>query len=576
MDEIKVPDLGGFEGVEVIEISVSPGDVVEQDDAIIVVETDKATMEIPAPKAGKILELKVKEGDKVSEGDLVATMESAGASESQIQADTVAQSETSPESSPAKQPVQADTSSESSSKAQPATSEQTLTSEQTVISEQAVKVPDLGGFSGVEVIEVSVSVGQQVDEEDTLLVLETDKATMEIPAPMAGEVLSIQVSVGDKVNEGDTIAVLKGTAIIEGSDKVSTVSQTMSASESEEKVKVQTVSADSSKDKEPQSVSQRLNAINNGNAGGSGKTSEKVYAGPAVRKLAREFGVSLDDVVGTTGASGPRSRILQEDVQNYVKHRLNEAPTSPQGGMGIEPIPEVDFSRFGNVRQEPLSRIQKISSQHLHRCWLNIPHVTQFDEIDITELEDFRKSVNAQGTYDTKLTLVPFLVKAVQKVLMEMPRFNASLAPDGESLIVKEFYNIGVAVDTDQGLMVPVVKNVDTKSVLNIAADCMQYAQQARAGKLKPDALQGSCFSISSLGGIGGTQFTPIVNAPEVAILGVSKAAIKPIWQEGEWQPRLILPVALSYDHRVIDGVLAAKFTTRLKQLLEDSRHLLL
>lgn len=566
MDEIKVPDLGGFEGVEIIEVSVSAGDVVEQDDAIIVVETDKATMEIPAPAAGKIVELKVKEGDKVSEGDLVALMEGSGAQSSESQDDTSGSSED--DSTPAVNEASSETS-ESDSQSSPSAS----SSASTQSAEQVVKVPDLGGFSDVEVIEVSVEVGQAVEEEDTLLVLETDKATMEIPAPAAGEVLSIKVSLGDKVNEGDTIAVLKGTVMSASTTGVTAVASDSDEKISEEKVKVQSPSADSLKDM----ASDKQGSV--GRQTESKEPSDKVYAGPAVRKLAREFGVSLDEVLASTGASGPRNRVLQEDIQAYVKHRLNEAPAASSGGahgMGIEPIPEVDFSRFGNVRREELSRIQKISSQHLHRCWLNIPHVTQFDEIDITELEDFRKSVNKEGTYDTKLTLLPFLVKAVQKVLTEMPRFNASLAPDGNALIVKEYYNIGVAVDTDQGLMVPVVKNVDTKSVLNIAADCMQYAQQARAGKLKPDALQGSCFSISSLGGIGGTQFTPIVNAPEVAILGVSKASIKPIWQDGEWQPRLILPVALSYDHRVVDGVLAAKFTTRLKQLLEDSRHLLL
>ncbi|MFC3150867.1 dihydrolipoyllysine-residue acetyltransferase [Litoribrevibacter euphylliae] len=566
MDEIKVPDLGGFEGVEIIEVSVSAGDVVEQDDAIIVVETDKATMEIPAPAAGKIVELKVKEGDKVSEGDLVALMEGSGAQSSESQDDTSGSSED--DSTPAVNEASSETS-ESDSQSSPSAS----SSASTQSAEQVVKVPDLGGFSDVEVIEVSVEVGQAVEEEDTLLVLETDKATMEIPAPVAGEVLSIKVSLGDKVNEGDTIAVLKSTVLSASTTDVTAVSSDSDEKISEEKVKVQSPSADSFNDM----ASDKQGSV--GRQTEPKGPSDKVYAGPAVRKLAREFGVSLDEVLTSTGASGPRNRVLQEDIQAYVKHRLNEAPAENSGGargMGIEPIPEVDFSRFGNVRREELSRIQKISSQHLHRCWLNIPHVTQFDEIDITELEDFRKSVNKEGTYDTKLTMLPFLVKAVQKVLTEMPRFNSSLAPDGNALIVKEYYNIGVAVDTDQGLMVPVVKNVDTKSVLNIAADCMQYAQQARAGKLKPDALQGSCFSISSLGGIGGTQFTPIVNAPEVAILGVSKASIKPIWQDGEWQPRLILPVALSYDHRVVDGVLAAKFTTRLKQLLEDSRHLLL
>jgi len=376
------------------------------------------------------------------------------------------------------------------------------------------------------------------------------------------------------------IAIIKGSADVprvQSGGASNSAGQNAAERNSEEKVKVQVASADSSIDKTKAQLSSAVSVA--GNSEATKGAGDKVYAGPAVRKLAREFGVSLADVMDTIGASGPRSRVLQEDIQNYVKHRLNAAPQQTSGaggGMGIEPIPEVDFSRFGSVRQEPLSRIQKISSQHLHRCWLNVPHVTQFDEIDITDLEDFRKTVNKEGTYDTKLTLLPFLVKAVQKVLAEMPRFNASLTPDGETLIVKEYYNIGVAVDTDQGLMVPVVKNVDTKSVLNIAADCMQYALQARDGKLKPDALQGSCFSISSLGGIGGTQFTPIVNAPEVAILGVSKASIKPIWQNDGWQPRLILPVALSYDHRVVDGVLAAKFTTRLKQLLEDSRHLLL
>jgi pyruvate dehydrogenase E2 component (dihydrolipoamide acetyltransferase) len=562
MEEIKVPDLGGFEGVEVIEVSVAVGDSVEVDDAIFVVETDKATMEIPAPAVGKITGINVKEGDKVSEGDVVALMEVVSGSQVSSEPDRGVEEVKAPSPPPISAPSDAPTDA----------------AEQT----HSVFVPDLGGFSSVEVIEVSVEVGQQVEEDDTLLVLETDKATMEIPSPISGKLTSIHTSVGDKLSEGDLVAEIFGygensqgvqnaTESVRSASNKDEGTQTQASipKTSEEKVKVHSLSADSSKDEAKAKAA-------SGTRGVGSSATEKVYAGPSVRKLAREFGVDLPDVLTTTGASGPRQRLLQEDIQNYVKHRLNETPREVQSGMGIEPIPEIDFSRFGSIKEEKLSRIQKISSQHLHRCWLNVPHVTQFDEVDITDLEAFRKNVNAEGSYDTKLTLLPFLVKAVQKVLQEMPRFNASLAADGETLIVKEYYHIGVAVDTNDGLMVPVVKDVDTKSILNIASDCMQYAQQARAGKLKPDALQGSCFSISSLGGIGGTQFTPIVNAPEVAILGVSKASLKPVWQDDGWQPRLILPIALSYDHRVIDGVLAAKFTTRLKQLLEDSRHLLL
>ncbi len=550
MDEIKIPDLGGFQDIEIIEMPVAEGDSVEVDDALLVLETDKATMEIPAPVAGVVNKFSVKVGDKVNEGDVFALMTSSAPSEEVIQENN--------DDLPiaALEPLQHVTDEIEDKPAK----------EQSV-KEQAVIVPDIGGSTDVSVIEVSVEVGQSIDLEDTIVVLETDKATMELPAPVAGVIQLITTKVGDKVNEGDQIAVIQSNA----ADEAKELNQ--SPKDVEEKVKVQSVGADSSIDTQTRPSSTEQGSLKIGES----KVSSSVYAGPAVRKLAREFGVSMDDVLKLTGSSGPKGRILQEDIQNYVKRRLSDSEsTKGSSGMGIEPIPEVDFSRFGNVRRESLTRIQKISSQHLHRCWVNVPHVTQFDEIDITELEAFRKGVNKEGTYDVKLTLIPFLIKAVQKVLSEMPRFNASLAPEGDAIIVKEYYHIGVAVDTEQGLMVPVVKDVDTKSILNIAADCMQYALQARDGKLRPDALQGSCFSISSLGGIGGTQFTPIVNAPEVAILGVSKASIKPVWIGEQWKPRLILPVALSYDHRVIDGVLAAKFTTRIKQLLEDSRHLLL
>lgn len=561
MEEIKIPDLGGFNDVEVIEIPVSPGQSVEEDETILVLETDKATMEVPAPFSGVIHEIKVKEGDKVNEGDAVASMEGGNASTSEQDTGEVAESSLEPAPE-----VATDAVVEQVSVAQDVTTDLDVT------------IPDLGGASGVSVIEVPVEVGQSVEEEDTLLVLETDKATMEIPAPQAGIIKSLEIAVGGSVDEGQRVAVLEVTSSVTPAGL--SVSGSSEKAASTENAKVTTPHADSlSKVESPAAVSspavEPVRAKTKG-AGGS------IYAGPAVRKLAREFGISIPEVLGKIGASGPKGRVLKEDLQEYVKQRLSEpADTGVKGGMGIEPIPAQDFEKFGPVRREELSRIQKISSQHLHRCWLNVPHVTQFDEADITDLEAFRKEVNSSGQYEQKLTLIPFLVKAVEKVLKEMPRFNASITPEGDALILKEYYNIGVAVDTPNGLMVPVIKDVDNKSVLEIAAQAKQYAGEARAGKLKPDALQGSCFSISSLGGIGGTQFTPIVNAPEVAILGVSKADIKPVWQTDDqgvagWQPRLILPLALSYDHRVVDGVLACQFTTRLKQLLEDSRHLLL
>lgn len=541
MEEVKIPDLGGFNNVEVIEVSVTCGQHVAEDDALLVLETDKATIEVPAPSQGIIQALNVQEGDKVSEGDVVAMIDTGQTSSS--------------EGAP---------SDEEGAAAEPALA---LDADIAETQKVDVVIPDLGGASGVSIIEVPVLVGQWVEEEETLFVLETDKATMEIPAPQTGTLISLEVAVGGVVDEGQRVAVLE----VISSDALNVSSEPVAESNASvgEMSKVTIGKADSlDKVESPVAVSQ--------STGGS------IYAGPAVRKLAREFGVSIVDVLAKVGASGPKGRVLKEDLQGYVKQRLSEpAESVEQSGMGIEPIPTQAFEKFGPVRREALSRIQKISAQHLHRCWLNVPHVTQFDEADITELEAFRKEVNASGQYEQKLTLIPFLVKAVQKVLKEMPRFNASITPEGDALILKEYYNIGVAVDTPNGLMVPVVKDADTKSVLEIAAHIQQHAADARAGKLKPDALQGSCFSISSLGGIGGTQFTPIVNAPEVAILGVSKADIKPIWQTDDqgiagWQPRLILPLALSYDHRVVDGVLACQFTTRLKQLLEDSRHLLL
>lgn len=442
-----------------------------------------------------------------------------------------------------------------------------------------VLIPDIGDFDTVEIIEILVSVGDQVTVEDSLLTLESDKATMEIPSPYAGEVKELLVKVGDRVGEGDRILVIE--AVESDGNRESEKNRAPEPAAEE----VETVQAPAPAPTEaPAALSARPQRLPGEKEARVPpvpaeflETSGQVtpHASPSVRRFARELGVDLTLVKG----SGPKNRILKEDVQGFVKRSLRQGEGVVTGRTPFEmPMgPEVDYSRFGEVETTQLNRIRKISGAHLHRCWLTVPHVTQFDEADITELEAFRQSQKEVASQQqVRLTLMPFLMKAVAAALKKMPLFNAALTSDGDSLVYRKYVHIGVAVDTPNGLVVPVIRDVDQKAVLQLAAELMGVSEKARAGKLAPADLQGGCFSISSLGGIGGTAFTPIVNAPEVAILGVSRSSMRPVWDGGSFQPRLILPLSLSYDHRVVDGADGVRFTSYLSSLLGDIRQLLL
>lgn len=431
-----------------------------------------------------------------------------------------------------------------------------------------VKVPDIGGFEGVEVIEVLVGPGDQVEQEGSLITLESDKASMEIPSPQAGTIKELKVKLGDKVSEGEVIAIMEaaeaGTQAknepqapgpVAEAPKAPPKPATSPAPQAEEKAAGL---------KPGQPVPRPSPTANI-----KPESFKKAHASPAIRRFARELGVDLTLVEG----SGAKGRILKEDVQGFVKRTLSQ----PGGGLGVAPMPEIDFSQFGEIETQPLTKINKLTGQNLHRNWVTIPHVTQFDEADITELDAFRKQL--AGEYKdkgVKVTFLAFLIKAVVSALKAHPRFNASLDADGENLILKKYFHIGVAVDTPEGLVVPVVRDADRKALIDIAAELMDISERARERKLKPADMQGGCFTISSLGGIGGTMFTPIVNAPEVAILGVSRAKMQPVWNGEAFEPRLVLPLALSYDHRVIDGAAGARFTSFLSGLLSDMRRMLL
>ena len=538
MTTLKIPDLGGSSNVEVIEVLVSDGDSVEKEQALIVLETDKATMEIPAEEEGTVTGVLVKVGDKVSQGDDFLELDSASSGDGNAQSSDSDDSDDS----------DSDTASETETSEEPAERNEVAGGGES----KTVPIPDLGGSKDVEVIEVSVRVGEEIDEEQSVITLETDKASMEIPAGVAGTVEEILIKMGDKVSEGDPMVVIK------------------TAATAMQESKPAPASSSESKDKKPESApaslsSQSASAKSNAAAA---SPSKQVHAGPAVRKVAREFGVDLALVAG----SGPKGRVLKEDVQAFVKERVNGPATA--GGTGIPAVPEIDFSQFGPVTTEALNNIKRATARSMTTAWLNVPQVTQFDHADITGLEAFRKEQNANG--DVRYSIVPFVLKAIAKLLKEFPTFNASLAPDGESLIMKGYVHIGVAVDTPKGLLVPVIRDVDQKSVTEITQELGNKASLAREGKLSLKDMQGGCFSLSSLGGIGGTAFTPIVNPPEVAILGLSRSEMKPVWNGSEFVPRLMLPLSLSYDHRVIDGAEAARFSQKLVSYLEDMRQLLM
>ncbi|QBF28886.1 dihydrolipoyllysine-residue acetyltransferase [Pseudomonas tructae] len=540
---IRVPDIGSGEG-EVIELFVKVGDRIEADQSILTLESDKASMEIPAPKAGVVKSLKVKLGDRLKEGDELLELEVEGAA-------AAAPAAAAPAAAPAAaQKPAAVAEAPAAAAAAPAAA--------TV---QDIHVPDIGSSGKAKIIELLVKVGDSVEADQSLITLESDKASMEIPSPAAGVVESIGVKLEDEVGTGDFILKLK----VQGAAAPAPAPAAAAPAAKAEAAPAAAAPAPAAKaEVAPAPAAPAANGA-------------KVHAGPAVRQLAREFGVELSAVA----ASGPHGRVLKEDVQVYVKAMMQKAKQAPAagatGGAGIPPIPEVDFSRFGEIEEVPMTRLMQVGATNLHRSWLNVPHVTQFDSADITELEAFRVAQKAVAEKaGVKLTVLPLLLKACAHLLKELPDFNSSLAPSGKAIIRKKYVNIGFAVDTPDGLLVPVIKNVDQKSLLQLAGEAAALAEKARTKKLSADDMQGACFTISSLGHIGGTGFTPIVNAPEVAILGVSKATIQPVWDGKAFQPKLMLPLSLSYDHRVINGAAAARFTKRLGDLLTDIRTMLL
>ncbi len=545
---IRVPDIGSGEG-EVIELFVKVGDKVEADQSILTLESDKASMEIPAPKAGVVKSLKVKLGDRLKEGDELLELEIEGAADAAPAA--------APAAAAAPAPAAEKPAAAAEAPAAPAAAP-------AAASVQDIHVPDIGSSGKAKIIELLVKVGDTVEADQSLITLESDKASMEIPSPAAGVVESIAVKLEDEVGTGDFILKLK----VQGAAPAAAPAPA-AAAPAAAKAEAAPAAAPA-----PAAKAEAAPAP----AAAPAPSGAKVHAGPAVRQLAREFGVELNAV----SATGPHGRVLKEDVQVYVKAMMQKAKEAPAagaatGGSGIPPIPVVDFSRFGETEEVPMTRLMQIGASSLHRSWLNIPHVTQFDQADITDLEAFRVAQKAVAEKaGVKLTVLPLLLKACAHLLKELPDFNSSLAPSGKAIIRKKYVNVGFAVDTPDGLLVPVIKNVDQKSLLQLAAEAAALAAKARDKKLTADDMQGACFTISSLGHIGGTGFTPIVNAPEVAILGVSKATIQPVWDGKAFQPKLMLPLSLSYDHRVINGAAAARFTQRLSQLLNDIRTILL
>lgn len=524
--EIRVPDIGDFDDIPVIEVLVKPGDRIKKNDSLITLESEKASMEVPSSADGVVENVSVKVGDKVSKGTVIVTVASEGAA-----------------SAPA--PGRA---------AEPAAS--APGQESTVVE---LRVPDIGDFTGIPVIDVSIKPGDKIEKEAPLVTLESDKASMDVPSNASGTIKDVLVKIGDKVSKGTVIATLLSDAVLR------------QAQDDKGSAKVDKGAAQVDKGAaQPVAASER--SVKPGVAIGSNGI---VHASPAIRRFARELGVDLHGVRG----SGPHGRVTREDVQGYVKSTLQGRAPGLPGGFGIAGLPawpKVDFAQYGEIDRRPLGRIKKISGPNLHRNWLQIPHITNYDEADITELEAFRNEINAEAakTPGAKLTMLAFLVKASVAALHKFPEFNSSL--DGDDLVYKNYYNIGFAADTPNGLVVPVLKGADTKGLRQIASESAELAAKARDGKLGMGDMQGGTFTISSIGGIGGTQFTQIVNAPEVAILGATRAATKPVWDGSAFQPRLILPISVSYDHRVIDGAGAARFLAYITSLLRDFKRVLL
>ncbi|KRC20800.1 dihydrolipoyllysine-residue acetyltransferase [Acidovorax sp. Root217] len=555
--DIQVPDIGDFDEVGVIELLVKPGDTVKAEQSLITVESDKASMEIPSSHAGVVKEVKVAIGDKIKQGSVVLTLEVAGEAAAAPAAAAPAPAAASPAPAPA-------AATPAPAAAAPAAASGPV----------EVRVPDIGDFKDVAVIEMLVKVGDTIKLEQSLFTVESDKASMEIPSPAAGVLKELKVKIGDTVNIGDLIAVLEGSAPVAAAPAPAPAAAPAAASPAPAQAAAAPAPA------APAAAAVAVPAHQPG-----APTAGLPHASPSVRKFARELGVPLEEVKGT----GTKGRISQDDVQAFTKQVMSgatqtkaQAAKAPAGGgvgscagLDLLPWPKVDFSKFGAVERKDLSRIKKISGANLHRNWVMIPHVTNNDEADITELEAFRVSTNKENEKSgVKVTMLAFVIKAVVAALKKFPEFNTSL--DGDTLVYKQYYNIGFAADTPNGLVVPVLKDADKKGIMQISTEMGDLAKKARDGKLGSADMQGGCMSISSLGGIGGTHFTPIINAPEVAILGLSKGQMKPVWDGKQFVPRLVLPLSLSYDHRVIDGASAARFNAYLGQVLADYRRILL
>ena len=525
--EVKVPDIGDYDAAEIIEIAVKVGDEIAEEDALITLETDKASMDVPSPVAGKVTRITVNMGDKVGEGDAIMEVEIEGSSSN-------------------------DSATKEESKAE--SSAESVASQNSAVTQVIeVQVPDIGDYDAAEVIEIAVKVGDEIAEEDALITLETDKASMDVPSPVAGKVAEVLVKLGDKIGEGHLILKVeaKGAAPV-------VISEPAKAEAPKREVKAAPVASQSNVN---------TYEVNNSNA----------HASPAVRKLARILNVDL----GKVKASGRKGRVSKEDCYNYIKNAVTQVQTgkiaASDSSLDLLADPVIDFSKFGEIETAPLTRINKISAKNLHRNWVKIPHVTFYDDADISDLEEFRKSKKAFAEkMGVRITPLSFLVKAAAVALQEFPRMNSSLSNDGENLILKKFYNIGFAADTPAGLMVPVIKDADKKGIIEISKDIMELAGKARDGKLGSKDMSGATFTISSIGVLGTTAFTPIINMPEVAIMGVSKAAIKPVWNGKEFEPKTMLPLSMSADHRVIDGAMAAKFLTRYSQILSDLREIIM
>ncbi|MCK9516498.1 MAG: dihydrolipoyllysine-residue acetyltransferase [Ottowia sp.] len=564
--EIKVPDIGDFSEVEIIEVLVAEGDAVKAEQSLVTVESDKASMEIPSSHAGTVRELKVKLGDKISEGSVLLLLEAeadAEAGDEEDEGDDKQAAADARPDAPARPASAPDASAATPAPAAAAAAGGSI----------EVTVPDLGDFQDVGVIEILVQVGDQVEQEQSLVTVESDKASMEIPSSAAGKVKELRVSMGDKINAGDVIAVLEGAAA--------------PAAEAPAPTPAPAAAADAAPAPEPEPAAPAsvapaaAPAIAAAPHDPTRSPAGLPHASPSVRRFARQLGVPLAEVSG----SGPKGRITHDDVEQFTRAVMaGTVQTQAQAssgvggaGLGLLPWPKVDFEKFGPVERKELSRIRKLSGANLARNWVMIPHVTNNDEADITELEAFRKSTNAENKksgIDVRVTMLAFVIKAVVAALRKFPEFNSSL--DGDTLVYKQYYHVGFAADTPDGLVVPVLKDADRKGVLQISEEMAELAAKARGGKLGLADMQGGCFTISSLGGIGGTHFTPIINAPEVAILGLSRNQTKPVWDGAQFLPRQFLPLSLSYDHRVIDGAAAARFNAYLAGLLGDFRRVLL